>query len=150
MTPFSELDEMIRMGWGETKRELIPEDWRTRKGPEKALPLEHRMAIRRARLLVTYNGESLPLKVWSERTGFGVCTLYSRIFLYAWDIERAFTEPLAANAYAKLNHPSRDSRGRGEVKSIREVVRGRYEKRKAYQRTKAAERRMLRKSRNAA
>jgi hypothetical protein len=150
MTPFSELDEMIRMGWGETKREFIPKDWRTRKGPEKALPPEHRMAIRRARLLVTHNGESLSLKAWSERTGKSQCVLYSRIFLYGWDIERAFTEPLAANAYAKLNHPPRDSRGRGEVESIREMVRGRYEKRKAYMRAKAAEYRATRRARGAA
>lgn len=28
-----DLDEMIRMGWGDTDRKKIPADWRERKGP---------------------------------------------------------------------------------------------------------------------
>src|ERR1700674_4745557 len=29
-----ELDEMIRMGWGEVEQTRIPPDWRTRSGPD--------------------------------------------------------------------------------------------------------------------
>jgi hypothetical protein len=40
-----EVDEMIRMGWGSTRREMIPADWRTRKGPWNRLPLEAKKRI---------------------------------------------------------------------------------------------------------
>ncbi len=35
LTPFSELDQMDRMGWGDTPQINIPKDWRTRRGPGK-------------------------------------------------------------------------------------------------------------------
>ena len=34
LTPWDELSEMEAMGWGDTPRCDIPEDWRTRRGPD--------------------------------------------------------------------------------------------------------------------
>lgn len=34
---FAALDAYIAMGWGETPRESIPADWRTRRGPDASL-----------------------------------------------------------------------------------------------------------------
>lgn len=34
MIPLTDLDLMIRQGWGETPRTEIPKDWRTRKGDD--------------------------------------------------------------------------------------------------------------------
>ena len=32
----SEIEEMIKRGWGSTRREKIPADWREREGPDKS------------------------------------------------------------------------------------------------------------------
>ena len=49
LTPLQELDEKIRMGWGNVRSEYIPEGWRTQRGLDKKLPLSHRLAIARAK-----------------------------------------------------------------------------------------------------
>ena len=43
------LEEQIRMGWGDTPQKLIPEDWRTRFGPERKITAKHKKAISRGR-----------------------------------------------------------------------------------------------------
>ena len=35
LTPLTELEEMVRRGWGETPQCEIPADWRERFGPDK-------------------------------------------------------------------------------------------------------------------
>jgi hypothetical protein len=44
-----------------------------------------------ATLEVTYRGETLLLPEWSKRTGIKLHTLYHRLRVYGWDIERALT-----------------------------------------------------------
>jgi hypothetical protein len=48
---------------------------------------------RRNTLFVTAMGETLPLKVWSERTGIPYDAMWSRI-KSGWDEERAVTAPI--------------------------------------------------------
>jgi len=49
MTHTDELDEMIRLGWGDTPQNRLPADWRTRRGPER-VPTAEEMEKRRERL----------------------------------------------------------------------------------------------------
>lgn len=43
---------------------------------------------------ITFNGVTLTLNQWSERTGINVSTLKARIDRHAWSVERALTAPL--------------------------------------------------------
>ena len=45
--------------------------------------------------IITFNGVSLNVKQWSEKTGMLYCVLYSRIRL-GWSIKRAFEQPVKA------------------------------------------------------
>ena len=36
LLPMSIIDEMVARGWGSTRREKIPADWREREGPDKS------------------------------------------------------------------------------------------------------------------
>jgi hypothetical protein len=49
---------------------------------------------KRVNHLVSFNGETLPLKAWSDRTGIGALTLAARL-KYGWSPERALTTPVA-------------------------------------------------------
>lgn len=49
---------------------------------------------RRVSNLITYNGETLCLSEWAERLGICRATLNSRLFIYEWSAERAFSEPV--------------------------------------------------------
>lgn len=49
MTRLEELTLKIKMGWGETTQDNIPDDWMQRKGPDKSMSLEHRMKISASR-----------------------------------------------------------------------------------------------------
>lgn len=42
---------------------------------------------------ITYNGERLPLSYWSDRLKIKYHTLYDRLFLHNWTVEKAFTTP---------------------------------------------------------
>lgn len=42
--------------------------------------------------LITFMGETLTLTQWSEKTGMGCQTLYERIFIRGWSIEKALTQ----------------------------------------------------------
>lgn len=35
LTPLSDLDLMIRNGWGNTRQDRMPKDWRTRRNPRR-------------------------------------------------------------------------------------------------------------------
>lgn len=48
---------------------------------------------RRTALMVTFNGETLNLSVWSERLGKQYDTLYMRL-KHGWTVDRAFTAPI--------------------------------------------------------
>lgn len=47
---------------------------------------------------VEHNGESLCISEWSERLGIKMHTLYARLFVYGWSIERAMTTPVQSTA----------------------------------------------------
>ena len=44
--------------------------------------------------LLTHDGETLSLSEWAERKGLQVTTLWRRLFVYRWQVERALTSPL--------------------------------------------------------
>jgi hypothetical protein len=49
-TPFSELDEMTRMGWGDTPQVEIPVNWRHKRGPGFRVK-EYTFQIKRQRFI---------------------------------------------------------------------------------------------------
>jgi hypothetical protein len=53
---------------------------------------------RRCTVWLTYNGETLPLSVWSERFNIPSGRVHQRIKL-GWSIHKALTEPLHVNQY---------------------------------------------------
>ena len=55
---------------------------------------------RRSNNLQTFNGETLTIAEWAERTGISADTLYDRITRRGWSIERALTTPVRAKARA--------------------------------------------------
>lgn len=46
-------------------------------------------------ILIEYNGVTKHIMDWSDETGFSYSTLFRRIILYRWSIDRAFTTPVA-------------------------------------------------------
>lgn len=44
--------------------------------------------------LITFNGETLCLSAWAEKTGIGIQVLNQRINIKNWPVERALTEPV--------------------------------------------------------
>lgn len=46
---------------------------------------------RQRRKLITFNGSTKSLNEWSKETGIKAHTLYYRIFVYGWSVEKAFT-----------------------------------------------------------
>ncbi len=51
--------------------------------------------------IYNFNGESLTLKQWAERTGIAIITLYTRIIRRRWSIEKALTKPIGQSQKAK-------------------------------------------------
>lgn len=45
--------------------------------------------------LITYNNETKCVSEWAEIKGMKTMTLYARIYIYKWDIEKAFTFPVS-------------------------------------------------------
>jgi hypothetical protein len=52
---------------------------------------------------ITYNGKTLLMVEWAERTGIPIKILWDRIINRRWPIERAFTEPLKKISLANRN-----------------------------------------------
>ena len=48
---------------------------------------------RRNNRIITFHGESLTVSQWAERNSISPSTLYSRIYIYGWDFERAISTP---------------------------------------------------------
>jgi transcriptional regulator of acetoin/glycerol metabolism len=48
---------------------------------------------RRSNVFYAFNGENLQLEQWAERTGIKRETLYSRLHIRGWSIEKALTTP---------------------------------------------------------
>lgn len=48
----------------------------------------------RSNRFVTYDGVSLCITDWAKRQGMKVATLYSRLCIYGWTVERALTHPV--------------------------------------------------------
>lgn len=48
----------------------------------------------RANHYVEYRGERLTIAQWAERLGINQFTLHSRISIYKWSVEKAFTTPV--------------------------------------------------------
>ena len=46
---------------------------------------------RRSNNLITYNGETKTLMMWSKDIGIKYSTLRARIFTYGWSVEKAFS-----------------------------------------------------------
>lgn len=53
-------------------------------------------------LIITFRGESLPLKIWSERTGICYHTLRTRLGK-GWSIEKSILTPLVPHGYTTLS-----------------------------------------------
>jgi hypothetical protein len=68
--------------------------WATRK--EQAVNRKYHKKIE-------WNGESLLASQWAERTGLDTRVIYSRIFRYGWDTERALTTPSKIDIAAQKN-----------------------------------------------
>ena len=49
---------------------------------------------RRNNILIEYKGDTKTLSQWSRKLGINVATLYKRIFINNWDIEKSFTTPV--------------------------------------------------------
>lgn len=47
-----------------------------------------------------YNGKRLLLPDWAKELGIGLKTLVSRVYLYKWPVEKAFSTPIRLNQYA--------------------------------------------------
>lgn len=45
-------------------------------------------------LWLTYNGETMQLSYWADRLGINYHTLYDRLYLHGWSIEKAFNTPV--------------------------------------------------------
>lgn len=54
---------------------------------------EEQQRNKRNNRLITFNGETLTLVEWSERTGINRCTITNRIDKYGWSVEDALTIP---------------------------------------------------------
>ena len=53
---------------------------------------------RRGAIIVTFNGETLPLRLWAEKTGIHRYTIWERLHKSKWSVERALTEPVKKTA----------------------------------------------------
>lgn len=62
------------------------------------------MRNQRKTVVLTYEGNSMPLTWWAEKYGISEKTLRARVILYGWDIEKALkTKPVKGrNQHAKL------------------------------------------------
>lgn len=49
---------------------------------------------RRNNILIEYKGDTKTLSQWGRKLGINVTTLYKRIFINNWDIEKSFTTPV--------------------------------------------------------
>ncbi len=49
-------------------------------------------------LWIEYSGERLQLSYWADRLGINYHTLYDRLYLHGWSVEKAFTTPVRRNA----------------------------------------------------
>lgn len=49
---------------------------------------------RRTTVMLTYNGETLPLRIWSERMDINRWTLWDRVIRRKWSDEKALTTPV--------------------------------------------------------
>ena len=45
------------------------------------------------RMMITYRGTTLPLRLWSVRLGIAYQTLRDRLNRYGWSVHKAFTTP---------------------------------------------------------
>lgn len=48
-------------------------------------------------LWLTYNGETMQLSYWADRLGINYHTLYDRLYLRGWSVEKAFTTSVRRN-----------------------------------------------------
>lgn len=87
-------------------------------------------------VLITYNGETMDIKQWSEKLGRNYQTLFNRINI-GWPVEKAFTEPVDTslrNRYPEIPHVP------GESKKDRDRKVKEYQRRQAGIRTDAERR----------
>jgi hypothetical protein len=49
---------------------------------------------RRDNVLLTYNGETLTIREWERRSGFGRTIIWQRINHLGWSVEKALTTPV--------------------------------------------------------
>jgi hypothetical protein len=58
---------------------------------------------------ITWNGETLLIVEWAERTGIDPHRIYCRIYVEGWPIERALTEPVAPRTRRTQVHWPKDA-----------------------------------------
>ena len=56
---------------------------------------------RRNNVLLTCNGKTQTLTQWSEELGIGIDTLWRRMNVYGWDVERTLTEKVTRGGYKR-------------------------------------------------
>jgi hypothetical protein len=61
-----ELDEQIAMGWGDTPQNRIPNNWRTRRGPDRAFEEQRKDSVSRSLIGMSL---SLPERIERDKSG---------------------------------------------------------------------------------
>lgn len=56
---------------------------------------------RRNNVMLTCNGKTQTLTQWSEELGIGIDTLWRRMNVYGWDVEKTLTEKVVRGGYKR-------------------------------------------------
>lgn len=90
-----EWEQRTDIDWGTLRHRYVDLSW----SAERTLTTPPEAFAQRG--AVTWNGETLTLTEWSQRTGIGVSTLHHRIKVAGWSVERALSEPVARRSNNK-------------------------------------------------
>lgn len=76
---------------------------------EKDVPEDEPAHVRKnQKRLIAYNGKTQTLNAWAKELGIRHQTLYNRIVMKGWDIEKAFEAPTKKEVTADVEGPTED------------------------------------------